>query len=252
MTKYYYIFLILSITSCGACDYTYQKQIGENYFLRAIDMKESMCIGFGTKDSNEGIVPSTIYEVQWNDDIILAKQHPNNSNETYYYLIRKTKFGLEKGTKYMEGPISEYEAKNILKEAGVKLPLENKEFFSDLTNTNKNLLSGEFEVDSTLLIIKEEWKYLQESEPELIRRLLQNQFLNKLMIGNKIQFLNDSILIHNDFDTISYYSTERQALNIRQSDMVRELNYYEWNNGGVVFEKTGKQGKYIYYLKRIS
>jgi hypothetical protein len=186
MKKNYYILLILIISFCGACDYTYQKQIGESYFLRALDLKESMCIGFGTKDLNEGIVPRTVYEVQWNDEIIIAKQHPINSDETNYYLIGKTKFGVEKGTKYMDGPISEYEAKNILLKEGFKLPLENVQLFKDLTNINNNILSGEFEVDSTQLIIKEDWKYLEESEPGLIGQILKRQFPNKLEAGDKI------------------------------------------------------------------
>jgi hypothetical protein len=51
-------------------------------------------------------------------------------------------------------------------------------------------------------------------------------------------------------DTFSYYKTERQTLNIRQSDVVRELNYYEWYNAGIVLENQGKQGDFVYYLKR--
>ena len=227
MKKHYYILSILLISSCGACDYTYQKQIGESYFLRAIDLKESMCIGFGTKESNEGIVPSTVYEVQWNDEIILAKQHPKNSDETYYYLIRKTKFGVEKGTKYMDGPISEYEAKKGLLIEGFELPLERTQLFEDLTNKNKKILSGKFEVDSTEIIIKDDWKYLEESEPGLIDKILQRQFPNKLEKGHVVNFISDSILVHNKIDTLSYYTTGRQTLNTRKSDTVRELNYYE-------------------------
>ena len=250
MKKITYILFLIILSSCGVFDYTYQKQIGESYFLRAIDLKESMCIAFGTKDSNEGIVPSTVYEVQWNDEIILAKQHPRNSEITNYYLIGKTKFGVEKGTKFMDGPISEYHAKKALKTEGIKFPLTNQQLFKDLTNQSKNILSGEFVVDSTQLTIKKDWNYLEESEPGLISETLNRQFPNKLVKGHTINFLTDSTLIHNTTDTISYYKTQRQTLNTRKSDTVRELNYYEWESGGIVLENEGRQGEYTYYLKR--
>jgi len=250
MKKNAYILTLLIISSCGAMDYTYQKQIGESYFLKAIDLKESMCIAFGTKDLNEGIVPSTVYEVQWNDELILAKQHSRNSEITNYYLIGKTKFGVEKGTKFMDGPISEYDAIKALKTEGIKLPLANQQLFKDLTNQSKNILYGEFLVDSTQLTIKKDWNYLEESEPGLISKILKRQFPNKLEKGHTISFVSDSTLIHNATDTISYYKTQRQTLNTRKSDTVRELNYYEWQSGGIVLENEGRQGEYTYFLKR--
>jgi hypothetical protein len=119
-----------------------------------------------------------------------------------------------------------------------------------IAGNNRNLLSGKFIVDSTQLKIKEDWKYLEESEPGLIGRILQRQFPNKLEVGYQVNFVNDSTLVHNKIDTFSCYKTERQTLNIRQSDVVRELNYYEWYNAGIVLENQGKQGDFVYYLKR--
>ena len=117
--------VIASVMLLNSCDYSYNKQIGESYFLRAVNSPVTMSIGFGTKEINEGVIDQTVFEVYWNDDYILAKRHPSkgaginniNKNVIEYYIIKKVLFGEEKAAANIKGPLSEdlYEKeKNVL------------------------------------------------------------------------------------------------------------------------------------------
>lgn len=118
LIKVFILFILVSIVQ--SCDY-YQKQIGEYYFIRCIDVRESMSIGFGTKDANEGILGPTVFEIHWNSDYILAKRHPLqapgingiNRDITDYYILKKVKFGEAKASQNIDGPMKreEYEIK---------------------------------------------------------------------------------------------------------------------------------------------
>ena len=112
------ILLFVVLIGFQSCDSS-QKQIGENYFVRWINGPETMCIGFGTEDGNEGIVKETIYEVKWNTEYIIAKRHPLeapgvegiNRDITEYYILKKVKFGEAKASENMFGPLIEEEFK---------------------------------------------------------------------------------------------------------------------------------------------
>jgi len=128
---------MIFINFFSSCDYSYEKQIGENYFVRCIESRERMSICFGTSDFNEGIIGQTVYEVHWNDQYILAKRHPSNLGSkkkevTEYYILKKVIFGEAKASPNMYGPfiLKEYEKKK--EELGL-LELEMKSIsFDDL------------------------------------------------------------------------------------------------------------------------
>ncbi|MCH7414372.1 hypothetical protein MM213_12810 [Belliella sp. R4-6] len=109
--KLFYIILSLLLLSC---DYFYQKQIGEFYFLRAVNSPVTMSIGFGTSEINEGLINQTVFEVHWNEEYILAKRHPSQGvnvgdidrDQVDYYIIKKVDFGDKRATEYVEGPLS--------------------------------------------------------------------------------------------------------------------------------------------------
>lgn len=100
-----------------SCDYRYQKQIGESYFIRCIETRDRMDIGFGTPESSEGLVENTVFEVHWNEKYILAKRHPAKFGKTVteYYVIKKVKFGEAKASENMFGPLTfeEYQKKKF-------------------------------------------------------------------------------------------------------------------------------------------
>jgi len=99
------IFFLSLLTSC---DYHYQKQIGENYFIRCIENRNRMNIGFGATDTSEGLISSTVFEVFYDDEYILVKRHPITKGKevTEYYIIKKVKFGVAKASKNMYGPLT--------------------------------------------------------------------------------------------------------------------------------------------------
>lgn len=120
------LIILLIVIMIQSCDY-YQKQIGENYFIRAINSRETMDIGFGKKDGSEGIVDQTVFEVHWNDLYILAKRHPLegvgndgiNRDSTEYYILKKVKFGEAKASQNMFGPLTKQEYKFKKEELGL-------------------------------------------------------------------------------------------------------------------------------------
>jgi hypothetical protein len=130
--------LVMSFTiGLMSCDYSYEKQIGENYFIRCIESRERMDIGFGTSKSSEGLVNQTVYEVHWNEQYILAKRHPSNlvplkKNITEYYIIKKVKFGEAKASKNMYGPLNFEEYEDKKKELSIDESKMESEVFVDL------------------------------------------------------------------------------------------------------------------------
>jgi hypothetical protein len=110
--------LLIVAAFIWSCDYSYQKKIGDNYFIKCIESRDRMDIGFGTSDLSEGIIDPTVFEVHWDEKFILVKRHPLNLGQdaksvTEYYVIKKVKFGEAKAKQNMHGPynLEEYEKK---------------------------------------------------------------------------------------------------------------------------------------------
>ena len=133
--KIKYFILVLSMVTISSCDSYYQKQIGDFYFIRYIDLKRTMDIGFGNKESSEGLVDPTVFEVYWNEKYILVKTHPDfleNRLLTEYYVIEKVRFGEKRAKDYMIGPINEEQYEMEIKK--LKLNINNMEhiLYNDL------------------------------------------------------------------------------------------------------------------------
>lgn len=123
-TKIKLFILILAMFATSSCDSYYEKQIGESYYIRYIDLKRTMDIGFGNKESSEGLIDPTVYEVYWNEKYILVKTHPDiieNRNLTEYYVIEKVKFGEKRARDFMKGPINKMEYENLIKQLALNL-----------------------------------------------------------------------------------------------------------------------------------
>jgi len=135
MKKLVALAFILNLIAC--IDYSYQKQIGESYFIRCIEQRYRMSIGFGTAEISEGLIPQTVYEVHWNDKYILAKRHPSELFEksktvTEYYVVKKVKFGEAKASKNMFGPLNLEEYNQKKRELGLKESEMETVLFDDL------------------------------------------------------------------------------------------------------------------------
>lgn len=73
----------LTLTGC-IFDTVEDEQIAGPYFVLAVDLPENMCIVYNEKEDHSGgghVVSPTVYEIEWNDNFIVAKQHPKNDIE---------------------------------------------------------------------------------------------------------------------------------------------------------------------------
>jgi len=90
------LFIIIAFIniSCGGFGFRYQKQINDKIYLIATDVMEQMTLSYKvSENSYVGLIDETVFEVQYDSNFIIVKQHPQNEqNEiirdlTYYYII---------------------------------------------------------------------------------------------------------------------------------------------------------------------
>jgi hypothetical protein len=88
------IFLGLQLSSCIWGLSIEHKHITDKFYLVAPDLIEQLNISYHYKDQSYfGVVDQTVFAVGFNEDFIIAKQHPSswdkpiNKDTTLYYLI---------------------------------------------------------------------------------------------------------------------------------------------------------------------
>ncbi|TQI71150.1 uncharacterized protein DUF3997 [Gramella sp. Hel_I_59] len=88
------LIILVAIFSCGGFGFTYEKQIDNNIYLIATDVMNQMSLSYKVSgNSYVGMIDETVFEIQYNERFIIAKQHPKNRNDqilkdlTYYYII---------------------------------------------------------------------------------------------------------------------------------------------------------------------
>lgn len=89
------IAFLLILQSCYFGGGLVEKEITNGYWLFANNELDEMSIWFSPeKDSNQLIVPQTVFALGENGDFIIAKSHPKNVKRgidksiTYYYIIK--------------------------------------------------------------------------------------------------------------------------------------------------------------------
>ncbi|MGB1041775.1 MAG: hypothetical protein ACPGU6_00135 [Tenacibaculum sp.] len=95
MRKILGIAFLLILQSCYFGGGLVEKEITNGYWLFANNELDEMSIWFSPeKDSNQLIVPQTVFALGENGDFIIAKSHPKNVKRgidksiTYYYIIK--------------------------------------------------------------------------------------------------------------------------------------------------------------------
>ncbi|MBI3503003.1 MAG: hypothetical protein HY063_14530 [Bacteroidetes bacterium] len=78
MKKIFLLFFLIFILFLTGCfDTVEETHIYDQYIILAIDVSDNMCIVFKNEDySNSTVIAPTVFDVEWNNDYILAKQHP--------------------------------------------------------------------------------------------------------------------------------------------------------------------------------
>jgi hypothetical protein len=91
------MFILLAfIIACGGIGFAYQKKLSGKYCLQATDTLEQMhlCVLMPNGDCEGDLVPQTVYAVGWDEQFIIAKQHPSafgrpiDRTVTYFYIVR--------------------------------------------------------------------------------------------------------------------------------------------------------------------
>lgn len=121
------VFFLLIFFFAG-CDYSYQRKIVGDYYLRAVNSPVTMDIGFGTSEVSEVLVKQTVFEIHWNDEFILAKRHPSEGlnyesiirHDIEFYIIKKVKYGEEKASQNIEGPMNKEKFEKRKVELGLR------------------------------------------------------------------------------------------------------------------------------------
>ena len=73
------IILLFLIILTGCFDFD-SHHIISKYYLTAVDVQDNMCLSYPVDENHtlySTVISSTVFEVQWNDNFIVVKQHPS-------------------------------------------------------------------------------------------------------------------------------------------------------------------------------
>lgn len=101
----------------GCTNEAYFKQINDQYYLEATDVKEDMALGFNDGTNGVGVIAATVFAIGYNQDYIIIKQHPStfgkqlNKQTTNYYIIPLKQRLTKSIDKNFYGPMSAFQFK---------------------------------------------------------------------------------------------------------------------------------------------
>lgn len=122
------LFCSILLTSCIGCA-VYEKELTEGYKLSANDDISGMSIFVYDGQYQVGVVNATVFSVGFNEDFIIAKQHPFNNNlidksiTNYYIVPVKAKVNASLDENRI-GPLSRKEFLIQRKELGIPEKLD--------------------------------------------------------------------------------------------------------------------------------
>ena len=113
------LLLLIGIALVGSgCDY--RKDINSDYHLGCSDEEITMALYITIGDYKTEVVNSTVFAVGYNEDFIIAKQHPrylwySDKSRTNYFIIPLTEPVSRSKTHNVIGPLSKdkFDSKNI-------------------------------------------------------------------------------------------------------------------------------------------
>lgn len=113
-------------------------RIIENYFIGTDDLREDMMIYAVVNEYRIGIMPPTIFALGYNEDFIIAKQHPQNSSlsmereKINYFIIPLKKKKMESPDENKYGPLTKEEFLQKRIEIGIPDSVNFSLVFKDL------------------------------------------------------------------------------------------------------------------------
>ncbi|WP_422359756.1 hypothetical protein [Reichenbachiella sp.] len=126
ISKYLIIlFTVIILTRCGAA---YKEELVKNHYLIAVDVHQQMSIAYHTPDDRETyitLIGATIYSVGYNEEYIIAKQHPyniynsNKSRQTNYFILPVKKTMEWETNNGLIGPMNKLQYLSKKEELGI-------------------------------------------------------------------------------------------------------------------------------------
>jgi Protein of unknown function (DUF3997) len=129
--KYKYIvFLIISLYGCNGMK---EELIFGKFYLIELDyIKEDRTLSYSLGDSYIGVIDKTVFAVGYDENYIIAKQHPNNNKRiTNYFIVDskiKDKYWIEKG---VFGPFTLSEFKKKKRELNISVSVKFTKEYND-------------------------------------------------------------------------------------------------------------------------
>ena len=114
--------IVSMLSGCGL-GFSHNEHLIGPYRLIAVDTSEQMTVVYDLGDGGfVGRIPQTVFSVGWNDNYIVAKQHPNNNRSfTNYYFLEIAKDSAHAGPKEsVTGPLTQEQF--AVKQAELQLP----------------------------------------------------------------------------------------------------------------------------------
>ena len=115
--------VVIFVIGCPRLGSFYNEDLGNGYRVWAADVIEHVAVYKKNKQGSGGlrVVPYAVFAYGWNNDFILAKQHPLKNHRkvdtsiTYWYIV-------EVASGNVHGPLSEDEFNNL--KTKLKVPAE--------------------------------------------------------------------------------------------------------------------------------
>jgi len=135
--KYTWIVLLVLLLSCGSID---KEHIIGNYYLTAVDyVDEGKDLSYNLGSGNfVGVVGPTVFAVGYNEEYIIAKQHPrefpslHDKSTINYFIVPINNKVHQSPDENKIGPLTELEFIEKRKELGIPEDLTFTKVFKDL------------------------------------------------------------------------------------------------------------------------
>jgi hypothetical protein len=122
-----YVILLWAVSVfTGGCPFmglAYKEDLVDGYAVWATDVIEQAAVVYKDKDGPGAVevVPASVFAYAWNDQFIVAKQHPQKdgiveAGTTYWYVV-------EVASRRVHGPLSEGEFQDLKVRLGIPVQL---------------------------------------------------------------------------------------------------------------------------------
>jgi hypothetical protein len=86
--KLYVFTLIVTLCSCGGFGFAVKEHLTDDFYLIAVDTREELGVSYRTSENGYSQwVGAKVVSVDYNNNFIIVKQQPTDTDTTLYYII---------------------------------------------------------------------------------------------------------------------------------------------------------------------